>query len=201
MSNPPPEPVEGAAAPAADPLSPRALAWRLAVGLVSFLAVVAALGLTLRGPVEAISAWFVAELGLVGIFAGVLVTDTLPFLVHEPLLLFGLTGGLGFLPVFAAAASASVLAGFVGYGLGRAFGRSYRLQRFLLRYRLADLLRRYGVAAIAVGALTPFPYAVTTWGAGAVGIPLRHLALGSLFRIPKVLFYLTLIALGWTATA
>ena len=37
--------------------------------------------------------------------------------------------------------------------------------------------------AVAVAALLPFPFAVATWTAGAIGMPWRDLFLGSLVRI------------------
>ena len=68
------------------------------------------------------------------------------------------------------------------------------------RYRVGPFLRRYGIVAIAAAALLPFPYAITTWCAGTVGVRIEHLLVGALFRYPKVLFYLTIMALGWEAT-
>ena len=55
-------------------------------------------------------------------------------------------------------------------------------------------MKRYGVRAVAVAALTPFPFAIATWGAGASNVGLKPVLLGSLFRFPKVFIYLSGIA-------
>ena len=62
---------------------------------------------------------------------------------------------------------------------------------------IATFMRRYGFWAIAVAAITPFPFSAATWASGAAGISPRIVLLGSLFRAPKVLFYFVLIVLSW----
>lgn len=184
--------------PDVEPIAPRVLLWRAAVGLLTLFAAVAALGFVLRGPLEQMAAWFVHHLGLTGVVLAVTVVDTLP-LTHEPVLLLALAGGIPFASIWAAASLGSVLAGMVGWGLGRLLGHRPEVQRFFARYRLADFLDRYGAWAVAVAALTPFPYAVATWSAGAAGVPWLQVFLGSLVRILKVWIYLSLIVLGWSA--
>lgn len=181
-----------------EPLALRPLLWRLAVGLFTLVVVVGALGVVLRAPIEQIAAVFVGRFGLFGVFALVAVVDTLP-LTHEPVLLLGYSGGLGFWWVWLAASAGSVLAGVQGWLLGRWLGDHPAIQQTLARYRIDAFLRRYGGAAVAVAALTPFPFAVATWASGASRVPFGPLLLGSLVRFPKVLIYLSLIALGWQA--
>ena len=62
----------------------------------------------------------------------------------------------------------------------------------------AALLLRHRARAIFLGAILPFPYALTTIAAGAVGIPLGETLVGSLGRFPKALLNLALIASGWS---
>ena len=69
------------------------------------------------------------------------------------------------------------------------------------RYKIGPFMREYGAYAVAVAAIVPFPYAITTWGAGMSNMKLRDVMLGAIFRYPKVLFYLTLIVLGWNVGA
>lgn len=187
MAHPPPE-----------PLAVRSLLWRLAAGLFTLLATVAVLGALMRDPIERASAWFVDQAGLLGVFFMVMLTDTVP-LTHEPVLLLGYSGGLGFWKIWAAASAGSVLAGVNGWLLGRWLGRFDFVQHLLVRYRIDVFLQKYGVAAVAVAALTPFPYAVATWASGAARLPFLPLLLGALVRLPKVLIYLSLIAFGWDA--
>jgi membrane protein YqaA with SNARE-associated domain len=168
--------------------------WQLAIGAALLMVLVAVLAATLHDP---FSEWFVERAGLAGIFVGVLVLDALPFTFHEPLLFFGLSGGLPVLVIWPVAGTASFLSGFVGYGLGRLVGPTAFAQRLLARYRIPAFLDRYGTIAVTVAALTPFPFAVATWGGGASKMPLRHLFVGSLFRYPKVLLYVVLMDIGW----
>ena len=174
----------------------RALLVRLGSALFTLVVGFAFLAWVARRPLEAFAGWFVDTFGLVGLGAFVLLVDTLP-LTHEPVLFLGLSGGLGFWPVCAAGTLGSIGAGIVGWLGGRVLGRQPWLQSLFERYRITAFLRRYGAWAVAVAALTPFPYAVTTWASGAANVPLRLVVLGSLMRGPKVLLYLSLIAAGW----
>ncbi|MEL6346920.1 MAG: VTT domain-containing protein [Myxococcota bacterium] len=170
---------------------------RLIGGLVGLLLIALIAGITLKTPIESLSDAFVSSLGLAGVFVGVVVLDALPFTTHEPLLLMGVQGGLGFWPVFWAAGTASVLSGIVGWGLGRLVGRSPFVRRMMHRYQIDRFLNRYGVWAVALAATTPFPFAACTWSCGAVGVPPGQVVFGSLFRYLKVLFYQTLLVVGF----
>ena len=182
------------APPAEDALAMNVLIRRLVVGFVLLLAGVLLVYSLASEPLAVVSRAFVDRFGLLGVFVGCMLIDATPGLTHEPVLLFALEGGLGYGLVFAAAGSGSTLAGLVGYGMGRLLGRNSRVQGMLDRYRLRAFLNRYGVRAVAVAALTPFPFAIATWGAGASGVGLRTVFLGSLFRFPKVFIYLSGIA-------
>ncbi len=181
-----------------DELSLATLIWRLGVSLVVLIIVIIALGLTVREPLEQFSEGFVNSFGVVGVLVATFVMDAIPFTTHEPILFFAYSGGLGFWTVFAFASAGSVGSGSLGWAMGKLVGRSAWVTRKLRRYKVTSFLNKYGVWAIAVAATTPFPFAVSTWGAGAAGVPWKPVFIGSLFRIPKVLFYLTLIALGWS---
>lgn len=169
---------------------------QMAGGMVVMLVAIAFVAWALQDQVLLVSGWFVEHLGLPGLFAGVLFTDA-TFFTNEPLLLAAYAGGLGFWPVYLTASVASVLAGFVGYAFGAVLGRSGFVKRAFERNHVFHFMERYGFWFIVVAALTPFPYSVATWAAGATGTSLRTLLLGCLFRFPKTLFYLVLIVFGW----
>ncbi len=171
---------------------------QLGVGLVGLVAGVGVLAWVMREPLEAFAQAFTAKFGLLGVFVGTLMTDTM-LLTHEPLLWAGYAGGLGFWPVYLVTTVASVLAGPLGWVYGRFLGRFAWVQRLFEANHLHAFLRRYGFWAVAVAALTPFPYSLATWASGASRVPLSSVLLGSLFRIPKVMFYFLLIVFGWTA--
>ena len=181
-------------------LTPRTLWWRGTIGLFTLLALAALAGALLRHPLETVGEWFVHHLGLIGVFVTVLVIDTMP-LTHEPILLLAWTGGLGFLPIWLTAGLASILSGALGWFLGSLFAHNAFVQRQCQRYRIDILFQRYGVWAVAIAAITPFPYAIATWSAGAARMPFLQVLAGSCARLIKVLIYLSLIVAGWQAGA
>lgn len=185
-------------APPVDPLNLGVLLGRLAGGLLTLFVVFAALGFAMQEPLTQLSAWFVGEFGLIGLFIGVVVIDVLP-LTHEPLLFLGYSGGLGFWPVWFTASVGSVCAGLISWSLGGRLAAIPYVARQFDRYRITAFFQRYGGWAIAIAAITPFPYSLAAWAAGAARIPFGLMLLGCLVRFVKVLLYLSLIALGWMA--
>lgn len=170
----------------------RALLIRAGIGLLVLMGLVFVVSLTLKEQIEWLGTAFVQNFGLWGVFGGVIFTDSF-MLTHEPILLIAYKGGLGFWPVCVTACIASVLAGTVGWSLGRLFRRSQWLQAFFERYKIPRFLQRYGFRAVAVAAFTPIPFSAVTWASGASGVAYRPVFLGSLVRIPKVLFYFSMI--------
>ena len=152
----------------------------------------------LEGPIERVSAAFVNEFGLIGVGLGVLTLDAIPGTFHEPLLILAYDGGIRFWTLVFVAGTASWGSGVIGWTCGRLLRRAPFLVRALERYRIGPFMRRYGGRAIALAALTPFPYAITTWGAGATDVPLSTLMLGALVRYVKVALYLGILVYGWT---
>lgn len=179
-----------------DDLDLRSLLTRVGTGLVVLLVGIASIAHLARDPLELAARQFVDAFGLLGVFVGVLITDSF-VLTHEPILLVAYAGGLGFWPVFVVASTASVLSGLVGWTLGGLLGRTGFVQRMFVRYKIRPFMEAYGFWAVAVAALTPFPFSVATWASGAASVPLKTVALGSLFRVPKVMFYFLVIVFGW----
>lgn len=216
MSELPPSPAPPAASAAAELAGPAARGptalgelgldrrslVRLSLGLLTLLVVTAALGLLLRHPLSDLSRWFHGSFGLAGLFVGVLFTDTwvAPPLTHEPLLFFAHAAGESFVTIWAVAGTASVVAGPLGYAAGRLLGRFDAVHDLLARSQgLRPLMERRGAAVVAAAAITPIPFAVSTWLAGVVGIPFGSFFAACLVRLVKVGFYLGLIVLGWAA--
>lgn len=188
--------------PASDnELSLRRLLRDMAVALIALTAAVGVAAWAFQAPLERVSRWFVERFGLAGVFLGILLMDAMPATTHEPLLFIGYEGGLGYWPVALAGSAASVLSGFLGYGIGVLIGDVPWVRRQFEHYRMYEFYARYGRMAVIVAALTPFPYSFATWAAGATRLSLRELAIGCLFRIPKVFFYFTLIVSVWDSVA
>ena len=157
-------------------------------------------GLFLREPLEAFANWVVAELGLVGVFAGVFITDAFTFPVPPDTYLFiAVASDAPVAPILAVCCLASVLAGLVAYKIGPyvsslPFLRP-RLERF--RPRGEQLFVRYGVWTVALAALTPVPFSITCWLAGTYRMPFQKFFLATFARVPRLLGYYALYALGW----
>ena len=89
----------------------------------------------------------------------------------------------------------SAVAGIVGWGLGRSLGGHRTVAPLLARFnaRHGSRIERYGRLTVALGALTPLPFSITCWSAGAVGMTLRTFAPLSLLRLPRYVFFYAVI--------
>lgn len=177
---------------------------KLALGSVLVLALALVSGVLLREPLQTWGTAFLDRFGLAGLFVGVIITDSsiLP-MTNEPLVLLAIGAGVSPWTVIALTAIASACAGPVGWTAGHLVARHTPLGPWLARRhpRVTGFLTRYGARFVAVAALLPFPFAVSTWLAGASEVRFAHLCLASLLRVPKTLFYGLLIVGGWVAGA
>ncbi len=174
------------------------------VGLVLLVGAAAALGVVLRDPLTQVSSVFLERFGLAGVFGGVLFTDTSPLpLTHEPVLLLGVSAGIDPWTIFAVAATASTLAGPVGYFGGWCVRRSRRFREWMTTRapEFTDWMQRHGAQGVAVAALLPIPFAVSTWTAGMTAVNFWKVLAASTLRVPKTAFYLWLIVKGWAIGA
>lgn len=184
-------------------LSPRTkkLIYQFLGGLAVLVIAVFFLAYYFQDSILHLSKYFVDSFGLYGIFFGLLITDGIPFgLTHEPLIFLGLKGGLGFWPVIFTASSASILAGCLGYLGGRFLGTTSLVKGYIEKMDkdVSDWVHHYGVWIVAIGALTPFPFAPTAWMAGTIRLPFFSCLLAFLLRIPKISFYLWIMVKGWS---
>lgn len=170
-------------------------------GLLVVVCVVAVLGWVAREPLHAWSTAFVERAGLPGVFLAGTALDAVPGVGAQPILFVGYAGGLGFLPVLLVGGGAGVAAGGIGWAFGRLLSRSRWAMDWMFRSGLAALLLRHRSRAVFIGAILPFPYALMTIAAGAVGVSLHETLLGALGRYPKALLNLALIAGGWSLGA
>jgi membrane protein YqaA with SNARE-associated domain len=109
---------------------------------------------------------------------------------------------MGFVEVCVWATLGSLVGGAVGYWVGRSLGTTRWLRRVLERRggRAQALLDRYGLTAVAVAAITPLPYSIFCWAAGAGRVPFSRFLLVSQLRILRVAGYLYLIQIGLLST-
>ncbi|MCA9701898.1 MAG: VTT domain-containing protein, partial [Myxococcales bacterium] len=112
-------------------------------------------------------------------------------------------GGMEFWKVVAWGSLGSLAGGSTGWAIGRWFiARSARLEAFMQRRGGDDMrehLRRGGRWFLAVAAVTPVPYSITCWAAGATKLPYGEFLLISLLRIPRVALFLWLLERGFVS--
>jgi hypothetical protein len=170
---------------------------KAAVGVLLLVVVLAALGAWAREPVEAFSRAVVDRLGLGGVFLAVMLLDPVPVVGFQPFVLLGATGGLPLLPLFGLAWAGAALGTVGAWTLGGRFGAHPRARDLLARARIEALLLEHGATALCVAAVGPLPYGLATFGAGAVGVPLRTALLGALARGLKIGLSVAAVAVGW----
>lgn len=177
----------------------RRLAWRIVLGVAAIMVILGVTGRFFREPVVAFSRDFVGQFGAFGVGLGIFLADAFPTPIwHEALMFFGLLGGLTFWTLAAWATVGSLIGGSLGFFMGRALSGTTWFRRFLDK-RSAEfdaLGQRYGAVAVAVGALSPLPFTIVCWGAGAVHMPYRRFLTVALLRFPRMVFYLFLIKAG-----
>ena len=90
----------------------------------------------------------------------------------------------------------SAVAGNVAWLLGTKVGHTGRVTRWFGRFRRMNeaLVRRYGPWAVALAALTPVPFSVTSWTVGILHLPWREFGWVTLLRIPRYVGYYAAIA-------
>lgn len=178
----------------------RVLVRKMAIGLLAMFVVAGLSGLLLREPLVQIGGWCVTRFGIAGLFVATWVTDTSPLpLTNEPLMFLALGGGMGRWTIFAVVSAASVLGGASGYFFGRTLHRFTRVHERMTRWSpdVVSWLEKNGAWGVAVAALTPIPYSLSTWTAGIIGTRFSLVMLAALLRIPKTAFYLLLLIAGW----
>jgi len=170
------------------------------IGLLGLLLFSYLCGVLLRDPIVIASKWAFAKFGLYGLFCGVIVTDASPLpMTNEPLMLLAVSAGIEPLTVFLTTSTGSITAGFIGYTCGRLFGRALGIGDWIHRKYpgFESFMLRYGAYGVAICALLPIPFALSTWSAGMARVQLWRVMLACLVRIPKTAFYLWLIVQGW----
>lgn len=154
----------------------------------------------LREPLEGFAHWVVENLGLFGVFIGVLLTDafTLP-IPPDTYLFVAVASHAPVVPMLTVCCAGSVIAGSIAYRVGPFIQRLPFLRKRLehFRSRGEHLFLRYGTWTVAIAALTPIPFSVTCWLAGIYKMPYRPFVLATFARVPRLVGYYMLFELGW----
>lgn len=176
----------------------------LAVALtVGLLVGVGLAGVFLRAEVVRITQAIYEQVGFGGIATILLFTETVvsPVPADAILLVLAGAGDLGdrWLMPIAFLGLISTGAGNLAWLLGRLLAGTGLVRRVLGRHhgKLVRLMRRHGVWAVILAALTPLPWSVAGWTAGALRMPWRRYFVGSLVRLPRTVVVFALIRLAF----
>jgi membrane protein YqaA with SNARE-associated domain len=180
--------------------------WLALLLLALVLAGIGASGVFLRDQVTAFAGAVYAQLGFGGLALVLFVSETVVSPLPPDVILWVVaTSELSAnwpVPV-TILALLSTLGGHAGWFLGRQLGGRPLVRRMLgpHRARSVELMREYGVWAVVLAALTPVPWSVTSWSAGALETPWRLYLLGSLARMPRMIAYYVLMHVTFQGVA
>jgi len=180
----------------------RALMRKTIVGLFLILLLSTGSAWLLKDPLITVSDAFFERFGLMGLFIGTLIADISPLPVtHEPLTFLGIAAGIPTPTLLVTLSAASILSGPLGWFCGRLFVSGTPFASWLdRRYpEFINIMRHNGLKAVAITAVLPGPFAMATWTAGMLHLPLHKVAVISLLRIVKVVVYFFFLKLGWLA--
>lgn len=177
----------------------RRLMWQALVGALLVAAVIGGAGAFFKDELLAVSRAFVDTFGGPGVALGFFLPDAFPLpLPHEAFSTFALLGGIPFGEIGLYASLGSTLGGAVGFWGGRWLGATAWFDRLIERHRdeAYAIVRRHGVLGIALGAVTPLPYGICCWAAGALQMRWWPFAACYPLRWFRCVFYLWLIDVG-----
>ena len=177
------------------------LVWRSIVGVVVFLGSLTGLAFLFKDHVIASSTTFVEVAGGPGILAAWFVLDLVPvpIIPQDIFATLGLIGGCGFWPTMGWASAGSLLGGSASWLVSSRLSHVPIVHRGITAgrgRRMFELTRKYGVLALAVGAVSPLPYSISVWACGATGMRFASFFAVSLLRLPRIAFYLWLVQEG-----
>jgi membrane protein YqaA with SNARE-associated domain len=148
---------------------------------------------------QASGEWFGKRFGLWGVFVYVFIVDAI-IVPTTPDVVFAIALEWEPISLLIVMSIASILGGFVGYLIGNKLNKLKFVKDLTASYREKGelLIKKYGIWAIVIAALTPVPYTTVSWIGGMVNLKKSHYILGSLARIPRFIIYYLLIKGGIT---
>jgi membrane protein YqaA with SNARE-associated domain len=173
--------------------------WRRALlGLFALFAIALAASIFFNGELKAFGGDLMRAYGLLGLALGVVIIDTCtPGFPFETLVYLGIAAGEDWAVLAGVAGSASALAGIIDYGIGRFLDRFVNLSKRQAHSPLLGHLKTHGAVWLAVAAITPLPYSMMNWLAGALRIPFRHCAMACTLRLPRAYLFTYLMWVSW----
>ena len=173
---------------------------KLVVALIVLLSLGAFCRFCFKDQVMAIGHSLYDRFGPFSLVLGTLITDISPLpLTSEPVALIGLGAGMSLLNIILIMSVTSHLAGPIGYSFGYLLGKVPTIKnRFTKRLpTVCNWIEKHGVKGVALAAILPIPFALTTWTAGLLGVNFWGVVLASSLRWLKTATYVSLLAGGW----
>lgn len=132
---------------------------------------------------------FITAHGLVGMLVIIFLLEVFIQPISPDVLVFGATfAGWQVLPIALFAGIASCAGGMAAYFLGSKLGMKGCAKWFGKRNwaRGEGIFKKYGILAVAIGALSPIPYSLVSWSAGIYHMKFSQFLTTSLWtRIPR----------------
>jgi membrane protein YqaA with SNARE-associated domain len=172
------------------------------LGVVGLVAVVSLLGHHYRAELESMGRTILDRFGYVGIALGTFIADGIHFPIPPQFyMLASIAAGWSVLWTLVAVCMGSMLGGVTAYSIARKASHLRVFQRLLARTqrKVDSLFARFGYWAVALVSLTPIPFSMLCYVAGAHRMRARMFVVLSLFRIPKLVLYFYVVKLGWAS--
>jgi uncharacterized membrane protein YdjX (TVP38/TMEM64 family) len=188
--------------PALDPeYRPQRLAISTLLGVLTFFGAVAAVLYFYKDAVIAAGEGLVRVAGGPGLALIWMLLDMspVPVVPNDVFSTLAVIGGMNLWVVTLWCTLGSICGGLAARSLAMRLAHRPLVVRLVTEGKSARLFRlvgRHQKLALAIGAITPVPYSLTAWGAGLTNMELRPFILVSLFRFPRIVFYLLLFEKG-----
>ncbi|MCW7508542.1 YqaA family protein [Leptospira levettii] len=179
----------------------RTLFFQTILSIVIVLAIVFGLAYFFRKELLGFSEHFVRIFGFLGLFIGMILSDSLPaFVPPDAFLMLAITGEMDPLKTILSMSVGSIIGGTIAYYIGLYLIPRFHLGRqMVLHYedKLLPYIRKFGFGAVVLSALTPIPYSWMAYTVGTFKMPYRLFFLGSLFRFVRISVYFYAMYIGW----
>lgn len=179
----------------------RTLFFQTILSIVIVLAIVFGLAYFFRKELLGFSEHFVRIFGFLGLFLGMILSDSLPaFVPPDAFLMLAITGEMDPLKTILSMSVGSIIGGTIAYYIGLYLIPRFHLGRqMVLHYedKLLPYIRKFGFGAVVLSALTPIPYSWMAYTVGTFKMPYRLFFLGSLFRFVRISVYFYAMYIGW----
>jgi membrane protein YqaA with SNARE-associated domain len=183
-----------------DEVDPRSNIVRLAIFVAAIVLLLLVLRYTLGDYLEYYGELLVERFGYGGMFAATLFMDTFIVPVSPDIIIFvSIAGNVNTFWAIFTIALASMIAGNLGYLIGKFLGNRKVVMKRLEKYERKGryLMKKYGLWAVIVGAMTPIPFSAICWLAGILDMKYTHFLAGVLWRVPRFLLWYIIIGMGF----